>query len=252
MSKNSCFLSIVAILFFAPAAQAQKKASSATSAAAEKQKQDPLYGHYKKVYDEAVKYNDLAVARTALYSMLALDPSRTGLKDTLTYLYFSSNNHLQVILLGKEILEANPGKAEILELVAVSQQNLGREKDALESFEKLYSITKDPYHQYSIASLQYMLKRFGECSESLNSIIASTDSLGVITISDNQGESQQVPIKAAAFNMRGVVALEINQPEVARQNFQKALELFPGFLLAKANLEKVNSQLATSSPEKKK
>jgi len=245
------FLSLVIIFSSALFAQAQKKQDAAVKPAANEPPGINLYEHYKKIYDQAAAYNDFMVARNALYGMIALRPDKAGLKDTLAYLYFSSNNYPQVIVLGKEILEANPGKSEILEVVAVSEQNLGWHKNALESFEKLFAITKDPYHQYNIASLQYMLKRFGECSESLNSIIGSTDSLGVVTISDNEGESQQVPLKAAAFNMRGVIALEISQPDVAKQNFQKALELYPEFTLAKGNLDKASTQNAKTPPAKK-
>lgn len=223
----------------APAVDAQKEKS---------------FEHYKATYDQAMKYSDFIVARSALYSMLALKPERVGLKDTLTYLYYNTNSYVQVILVGKEILETKPDKAEILELVAVSQQNLGMLKEALESFEKLFAISKDVYHQYNIASLQYMLKRYGECSESLNAIIAATDTAGVVSISDGKNESQQVPVKAAAFNMRGVIALEINQTDVAKQNFEKALQLYPEFVLAKNNLDKVNAaekKPAPKTPEKK-
>lgn len=245
------FVPLTVILLTCLIANAQKKQEATAKPAPAGNPGINLYDHYKKIYDQAAAYNDFVVARNALYGMIALQPEKNGLKDTLAYLYFSSNNYPQVIVLGKEILEAHPEKSEILEVVAVSEQNLGWHKNALESFEKLFAITKDPYHKYNIASLQYMLKRFGECSESLNSIIGSTDSLGVVTISDNEGESQQVPLKAAAFNMRGVIALEINQLDVARQNFQKALELFPDFVLAKGNLDKANAQNGKTPPAKK-
>jgi len=246
------FLSIVAVLLTASIADAQKKSTTTATAAplSKEMSKDMLFDHYKSVYDLAYKYSDFVVAREALYNMISLKPERTGLKDTLTYLYYTSGDHYQVIVLGGELLVAKPDKAEILELVAVSQQNRGLLKDALESFEKLFAITKDVYHLYNIASLQYMLKRFGECSESLNTIIASTDTPGEVTISDNSGQSQKVPLKAAAFNMRGVIALEINQQDVAKQNFQKALELFPDFALAKSNLDKTSAQ-DKKAPEKK-
>lgn len=228
---------------------AQKKTSNVTASSALITK-EALFEHYKSVYDQSVKYSDFVVARSALYNMMILKPERTGLKDTLTYLYYNGNNYVQVIILGKEILETHPQKTDVLELVAVSQQNLGMLKEALENFEKLFAVTKDVYHQYNIASLQYMLKRYGECSESLNAIIASADTNGVVTITDGKNESQQVPVKAAAFNMRGVIALEINQADVAKQNFEKAIQLFPDFSLAKSNLEKVTAG-EKKTPEKK-
>ncbi|MDZ4846060.1 MAG: hypothetical protein SH857_10985 [Chitinophagales bacterium] len=248
MKKLVVVLFLISIL--ANGLFAQKKNSASTTSGSELSK-EKLFEHYSTVYDQSVKYNDFVVAREALLNMLAIKPERTGLKDTLTYLYYNGNNYVQVILVGKEILETKPDKAEILELVAVSQQNLGLLKEALESFEKLFSVSKDVYHQYNIASLQYMLKRYGECSESLNAIIASPDTTGVVAISDGKNESQQVPVKAAAFNMRGVIALEINQSDVAKQNFEKALQLFPEFILAKNNLDKVSAAEKSPAPEKK-
>lgn len=231
--------SILLFCFLLNLAVAQKKGKETAVAPVCDVTKESLFVHYKAVYDQAVKYSDFVVAREALFNMLVLKPERTGLKDTLTYLYYNGNNHVQVILAGEEILESQPDKADILELVAVSQQNLGMLKEALENFEKLFAVSKDVYHRYNIASLQYMLKRFGECSESLNAIIASPDTTGVVAISDGKNESQQIPVKAAAFNMRGVIALEINQEDVAKQNFEKALQLFPEFSLAKNNLDKV-------------
>lgn len=248
MKKSLIILSLV--LAVSGFLFAQKKTTPSTSSCNDLPK-DKLFEHYHAVYNQAVKYNDLVVAREAIFNMLILKPERTGLKDTLTYIYYNSNNYVQVILTGKEILESAPDKAEIIELVAVSQQNLGLLKEALESFEKLFSISKDTYHQYNIASLQYMLKRYGECSESLNAILGSADTSGVVTISDGKSDSQQVPIKAAAFNMRGVIALEINQPDVAKQNFEKALQLFPEFVLAKNNLEKTAVEEKKNPSEKK-
>lgn len=242
-------LSVCAVFAQKKGTPAAAPTAAAPAAAADPQK-EKAFAQHQAIYENAMKYNDFIVARTSLYSMLALKPERTGLKDTLTYLYYNTNSYVQVILLGKEILETKPDKAEILELVAVSQQNLGMLKEALESFEKLFALSKDVYHQYNIASLQYMLKRYGECSESLNAILGAPQTDAVVAISDGQNESQQVPVKAAAYNMRGVVALEINQSDVAKQNFEKAIELHPDFVLAKNNLEKVKAS-EKKAPEKK-
>ncbi|GIV33131.1 MAG: hypothetical protein KatS3mg031_0666 [Chitinophagales bacterium] len=246
MKQNILFLLLYAIISLPAIAQKNKTVSSPTSAFP----RDSLFALQEKIYNAAIRYNDLKAAQHALYAMIALQPGRTGLKDTLAYLYYNEGNYVQVVLLGKDILSAKPDNPEILELVAVSQQNLGLLKDALENFEKLYNITQNAVHRYNIASLQYMLKRYGECSESLNAILGLPDNPGNVTISTSTGESQQVPLKAAAFNMRGVIALEIGQPEVAIQNFQKALELFPDFVLAKGNLEKARAEKIPSEQKK--
>ena len=52
-----------------------------------------------------------------------------------------------------------------------------------------------------------------------------------------QQGSQEVPMRAAAYNVKGICAMELNQEEAAKQNFNKAVELFPDFALAKGNLD---------------
>ena len=52
-----------------------------------------------------------------------------------------------------------------------------------------------------------------------------------------QNGNQEVPMKAAALNVKGICAMELNQPDAAKDNFKKALEIDPDFALAKGNLE---------------
>ena len=239
MRLSVVMLSVTWVLCFSTELFAQKKGKSTI----EEQEKETILNPYQineKVYKLALRYNDMVVAREAVYNMYAINPNRTNLLDTLVFLYYNSTDYVQVVLLGNDILVKNPDNATILEIVAVSQQNLGLTKEALENFERLFTITQNLYHQYNIASLQYMLKRYGECGATLNNILGAKSESALISITDAKKGTQKVPIKAAAFNMRGVIALDLKQTEVAKQNFQKALELFPDFLLAKSNIEKVS------------
>ncbi len=44
-------------------------------------------------------------------------------------------------------------------------------------------------------------------------------------------------MKAAAYNVKGICAMELNQDEAAKDNFNKALAESPEFVLAKGNLD---------------
>ena len=55
-------------------------------------------------------------------------------------------------------------------------------------------------------------------------------------------------MKAAAYNVKGICALELNQPEAAKENFNKALQLFPDFVLAKTNLETLEKRQHGDKP----
>jgi len=191
-----------------------------------------------KVYATALKYYDLNVAVSALYNAMALKPDRKDLRDSLALLYFAGERYGQAYTLGEEILKENPKRNDILEMVAVSKQSLGLIKDALADYEKLFAAEpKQIFYLYQIATLQYQLKRYGECVTSLDQIIANEASAKQnVNIRNSNNTSQSVPMKAAALNVKGIVAMDLNQDANAKEFFNQALQLFPDFALAKGNL----------------
>lgn len=201
----------------------------------------------QKVYKQAMSRYDLETAIVAMYQMIALKPSKPELNDSLAMLYFAHERYPQAFLTGEEILKTNPEKTAIRELVAVSKQNIGLIKESLAEYEKLYEQQKTMFYLYQIATLQYQLKRFGECIASLETILNSKEADDQKVSIRMQNGNQEVPMKAAALNVRGICAMELNQPEAAKANFTKALELSPDFVLAKNNLETMNKN-ATPQP----
>lgn len=196
----------------------------------------------KRVYQNALKNYDLQTATYALYQMIALKPEKTELNDSLAILYFAGERYGQAYLVGEQILRNTPNRTDILELVAVSKQNLGMIKEALADYEKLYGQEKSLYYLYQIATLQYQLKRYGECVSSLDQIISNPESAKQKVNIVVQGGSQDVPMAAAALNVKGICAMELNQEEAAKDNFGKALQLYPEFALAKGNLDMINQK----------
>lgn len=201
-----------------------------------------------KAYKLALKNYDLSAATNSVYVMMALKPERVDLNDSLALLYFAGERYGQAYIIGEEILKANPNRKDMLELVAVSKQNLGMVKESLADYEKLYSADKGIYYLYQIATLQYQLKRYGECVASLDQIINNPESAQQKVNIMLQGGSQDVPMKAAALNVKGICALELNQEDAAKDNFNKALEVFPDFVLPKGNLEMIAKQKAQAKP----
>lgn len=201
-----------------------------------------------RAYKLALKNYDLQAATITVYNMMALKPDRADLNDSLALLYFAGERYAQAYIIGEEILKANPNRKDMLELVAVSKQNLGLTKEALADYEKLYSADKGIYYLYQIATLQYQLKRYGECVASLDQIINNPESAQQKVNIMLQGGSQDVPMKAAAYNVKGICALEMNQEDAAKDNFNKALELAPDFVLPKGNLEMIAKQKAQAKP----
>lgn len=191
----------------------------------------------QRFYKNALKNYDLQAATIALYNMIALKPEKADLNDSLALLYFAGERYPQAYLVGEQILKTNPNRNDILEVVAVSKQNLGMLKESLADYEKLYAAEKSLYYLYQMATLQYQLKRYGECVASLDQIINNPESAKQKVNIVVQGGSQDVPMNAAALNVKGICAMELNQEEAAKDNFTKALSAFPDFALAKGNLE---------------
>jgi tetratricopeptide (TPR) repeat protein len=190
-----------------------------------------------KAYKLALKNYDLQAATVCLYQAIALKPERKDLNDSMALLYFAGERYAQAFIIGEEILKDNPKRNDMLELVAVSKQSLGLVKESLADYEKLYAADKSIYYLYQIATLQYQLKRYGECVASLDQVIANPESAKQKVNIVVQGGSQDVPMKAAAYNVKGICAMELNQDEAAKDNFNKALAESPEFVLAKGNLD---------------
>ena len=200
----------------------------------------------RDVYLNALKYSDLNVAKSAIFKMIAINPFDKSLKDSLLFIYFNAGSFGQCILLSRELLAENPSRNNILEIKAIAEQNLGLVKDALISYEKLFSESKNLFHQYQIAVLQYQLKRFGECNQNISDIIKDDKSLSEKVNINTGQENQKVILKAAAYNIRGVMQLEGKRDGEAQADFREALKIQPDFVLAQNNIQLVEKKVKAS------
>lgn len=224
---SSLFLLISAIVFQSQAQQANAQESEA-------------YKTQVAVYQNALKFNDVSVAKNALYNMMALAPSNASLLDSLAYLYFDYQQFASSLLVSREILAKNPNNLPALEISAVSYENLGIYQQALSAYESLYLKLESPYTLYKIAMLQFDLKRHNESKTSIDILLKNTevDSLNVV-INEQNNQQKQIPMKAALLAIQGLNNIELDNKEAAKQNFQEALKLAPDYTMAKENLEKL-------------
>jgi len=215
------------------------------------QPQAPAADIEVSIYHSAMKYGDYDAARFALYALMAKHPENISYLDSLVRIYFMTGNWAQCILTGNEYMTKDTGNVAVLELVAISNSNLSRNKDALDLYEKIYRKTGSMYHGYQVAVHQYIMQRYGECALMIDIIVSDTASATeMININAEEGQSQQVPIRASALNLRGVMLKEINMPEKARENFEAALKLAPDFILAKNNIEQMKKEKETKAADK--
>lgn len=203
----------------------------------------------EKVFREALKYGDLLVAKQCLYEMIVLKPTEKNLRDSLAFIYINLGAAKEAILLSREILSSNPDNTNILEVKAIAEQSLGMSKEALADYETLYAKSTNIFHLYQIATLQYELKRIAECNASVDKLLANPDAekKDINIGTGTRGQQQNVLLKSAALNVKGVLAMDLNELSVAKSCFETALKLSPDFVLAKNNMDFINKKTSPAS-----
>lgn len=194
----------------------------------------------KDVFRQAMRYSDFTTAAIALNYIIAIDPAQKAYKDTLALVYAELGANVQALSVSKDVLATDPNNALMLEVAAGAEEALGLVKESLEDYEKLYKISNRIYHLYKVATMQYYLKRFGECAVTLNTLLAAKDVNTEKIAMNYERQRQEVPLSAAVYNMRGMVAMELNDPKAAKDNFNEALKIMPDFSLAKGNIALVD------------
>lgn len=244
--KVSRFILILSILAVAGNAfgQKDKKANPinpATLTPPTSVKANPAVEMEKSIYKRALRYGDAAQAKDALYHLIEIDSEGANYKDSLLTLYFGAQSYVSATLLGREILEANAKDTRTLGMVAASEQSLGLFTEALDHYKTLYEIAKDANDLYQIATIEYRLERMGECKAHLLEVIQSPNSeKSEIYLAYTEKEGQNVPIKAAAYNILGFIARK-DDANTAKKLFEEALKIKSDFVLAKNNLDQMSS-----------
>jgi len=201
------------------------------------------YDYQKNVaiYSRALKYNDQAAAKNALFSLIALEPQNDSLLFSLSYMYFENQNYISAILTSKDLLTLNPNNEAALEIAAISYENIGVRDKALESYESLYLKNEDLGTLYKIAFLQYQMNRYSEARTSAEIVLDKEEAKDMtlyFTTSDNQ--QQEIPVTASVHNLLGMINQAQDKKEAAREQFNKALQITPEFELAKNNLDSLD------------
>ena len=95
-------------------------------------------------------------------------------------------------------------------------------------------------------TLQYQMKRYGECEELIHSLFKHTnidkETIQVTTQLVNN-PYQKILLKAALFNVLGVMSKDMNDDQKALKYFEQAVKISPRFLLAQNNLQLTKSRL---------
>ena len=198
-----------------------------------------LSEHFYRKYAAAMRWNDVETAKSAMYDLIVENPQNDSLIYTLGYYYYEEEKFASSLLIAQDLLTIDPKNMAYLEMAGTSAQMLGVNDRALTYFESLYLINDATRTLYSIAFIQYTLKRYAECATSINIILTKPDvDKEKVVFADAKGVDKQYPLKVSILNLKGLLALDQGDKVNAKKAFTEALAISPDFFPAKTNLEK--------------
>ena len=197
----------------------------------------------KQKLKQALAYGDKVVAASSMYNLISMEGPHSTYKDSLAYLYFNGRNYISCFLVTNDILKTNPEKLELLEMSAVSLESMGAIAKASEVYATLLSKTTNNYHAYKLAGLQLAQNKFEEAYVSIKNADQLSDAGTVtVTFQVNKNYNQNVNLKAAIAYLEGIIALNLKKDNEAKISFNRAVQLFPEFVLAKGKLESLTTK----------
>ena len=168
------------------------------------------------------------------------NPEDLRYMEALGSLFFESGKNASAALVAMDLLKINDKNVGALEIASYALEQLGAFDRALPYYESLHLLTGDNFSLYKSAYLQYSIKRYAEALNSLTMLVKVAKADEKIGFAVSETETQQVNMKAAALNLRGLVYLEQGSKSEAKTAFTEALALEPTFTQAKDNLAKTN------------
>ncbi len=193
------------------------------------------------VYSLATKYNDNEMAKSALYNILSITPRNVGILDSLALMYFQNGQYASAALVSQDVININPDDMMATEIAAISFETIGVKEKAITYYEKLYLNNDDLGVLYQASFLQYEEQRFSEAKVNLDIIIESPQADNeFLTVQGANRATMQIPMKAGAYRLKGMILLEQGDNEGAKEQYRKGLELAPQFAALKKQLEDLN------------
>lgn len=190
-----------------------------------------------KIYEMALRYNDISVAKMKLYELMERNPKNIRYPELLASIYFEMEQYSSSALVALDVLERDDKHIPSLEIAAYSLEQLGALDRALPHFESLYLLGGDLFSLYKTCYLQYSLKKYDEALNSVNMLIKNKKSAEEkLNFPKEDNSSQEITMLAAAQNLKGLIYKDQGSNSEAKTAFEEALNANPDFELAQKNL----------------
>ncbi|QDH79603.1 hypothetical protein FKX85_11360 [Echinicola soli] len=194
-----------------------------------------------RIYQMALRYNDPSVAKNKLYELVVKNPENPRYAELLASLYYEMEQFSSAALVALDILKVDDQNISALEVAAYSLEQLGALDRALPHFESLHLLSGDMFSLYKTAYLQYSLKKYDEALNSVDMLVKNSKSEEQkLTFPLEDNSTQDISMKAAALNLKGLVYKDQGAASEAKTAFEAALANAPDFAIAKKNLSDLN------------
>ncbi len=218
-----------------------KPATTQTKPKAEaevERKLSPTAEHAWRKYNLASSWNDLELAKDALYDLIIEFPNNDSLIFALGMYYYDNQKYASSALVGQALLGREPKNPQILEMVALSYEGLNILDRALQNYESLYLVTNSVHTLYKMAILQYQLKKYPESLTNIDILLANPEvDTNKLIFQDAQKKEKEYVMRVAILNLKGMVYKDQGDKVNAKKYFDESLKISPDFVFAKQNSE---------------
>lgn len=235
--KHVLFMLIMA---FCASTTIAQTADTASVAKLDPKLKKTLNASDQAAYQLALRFNDIGVAKMSLYNLIVRNPEDLRYVEMLGSVYYEAGQSMSAALVSMEVLKVNDKSIQSLEIAANSLEQVGALEKSLPYFESLYLLSGDNFSLYKSGFIQYSLKKYPEALNSMNILVKNAKPDEKVGFPKSQVETQEVSMKAAALNLKGMIYLDQGSKIEAKAAFEEAISLDPEFDLAKENLAKTN------------
>ncbi|MEP7255441.1 MAG: hypothetical protein ABI666_06670 [Ferruginibacter sp.] len=194
-----------------------------------------------KVFTQALNSGDITTGILALNYYINEQGANTVYEDTLAMLYMQQGSYVQCYYWADKRLKVKPDDNSLMEMKGICLDKLQQPKEAITIFEKLFAKTQSPYHAYKLMELQYSIKRLVEClatAANAEKLQFKPDFIMTYNVGDQTGRTY---LQAGVFNIHALALYDLDKKAEAKTYFEKALALDSNFVLARQNLDALNS-----------
>lgn len=228
--KKIIFIPIISVLCSVVNAQVNKAKTPA-----------PKNNSHLKVFYQSINSGDITTGISALNYYISEQGANTAYEDTLAMLYMQQGAFAQCYYWAEKRLKVKPDDNGLMEMKGICLDKMNQPKEAIDIFEKLYAKTKSPYHAYKLMELQYGIKRLVEClatAATAEKLVYKPEYIMTYNVGDQTGRTY---LQAGIFNIHALALYDLDKKAEAKTYFEKALALDSNFVLARQNLDAVNS-----------